>query len=90
MGQYSKVLDYGLEEFSQLGLVRGDDKISPTDEGLRVRQKLIKDDDKFSEILGFSISDIMREVKDLKELRKALSEEEFLLLIYRTSPPSSP
>ncbi len=72
MGQYSKVLDYGIEEFSQLGLVSEDDKeVSLTEEGLRGQAKAHKGVGKFSEILGFSISDILGEVKDLKELRGA-------------------
>lgn len=87
MGQYSEVLDYDIEELSQLGLVRGDDKgVSLTEEGLRVRRKLIKEAGKFSEKLGFSINDVLREIEDLRELRRGLSEDEFLLLVYRTFP----
>ncbi|RDD53686.1 MAG: hypothetical protein BA066_03240 [Candidatus Korarchaeota archaeon NZ13-K] len=57
-----------------------------TEEELRVRRKLIKEAGKFSEKLGFSINDVLREIEDLRELRRGLSEDEFLLLVYRTFP----
>ncbi len=66
MGQYSEVLDHDIEELSQLGLVRGDDKgVSLTEEGLRVREELRREMRRlFMELIHYVSDEEMKEIEE--------------------------